>query len=83
MKHYPAWSVVDVDSPHFRGVGIVQDSPPEPFVLVLVESGNAWWYEADTIKRVITDVRDWPRWVRRVVMKHKLNQLRVNKGDPL
>lgn len=72
-QRFPVGCVVRVDNPRFHGIGEVRGSdecPPDKLP-VLVESGNTWWYELETIVERVP-VREWPRWIR----QSKLRSLR-------
>tara|TARA_R110002049_G_scaffold59417_1_gene160660 strand:+ start:2861 stop:3286 length:426 start_codon:yes stop_codon:yes gene_type:complete len=68
---FPFECVVRVSNPSFHGVGIVarNDACPAHKLPVLVESGNVWFYEIETIDERLTRPRDWPVWVRQRKMQ--------------
>ena len=65
-REYPFGAVVKVDHGNFHGIGIVTRTSDCPLdcLPVLVESGNVWYYELETIEYRIPNVYSWPRWIR-------------------
>ena len=72
-EKWPVGCIVRVDNPRFHGIGEVRgsDECPADKLPVLVESGNTWWYELETIVERVP-VPLWPRWIR----QSKLRSLR-------
>jgi hypothetical protein len=72
-ERFPVGCIVRVNNPRFHGIGEVRGSDDCPLdkLPVLVESGNTWWYELETIIERVP-VAQWPRWVR----QSKLRTLR-------
>lgn len=73
----PPGSVVLVHHPRFRGYGIVAhgcDGSPD-YLPVLLESGNVWFYELETVVMRERMVSRWPRWIRTLQLRRKLSQV--------
>lgn len=74
-ERFPVGCIVRVDSPRFHGIGEVRgnDDCPLDKLPVLVESGNTWWYELETIVERVP-VREWPDWIRRSKLRTLRNR---------
>lgn len=76
--HFPVGSVVHVNNPRFRGMGIVvsyENCPPD-HLAVLVQSGNYWFYHLNTIVFRERRVKRWPHWIRVFIYRLKLEEQR-------
>lgn len=78
-SRFPRDSVVRVDNPKFKGYGVVvaHDECPPDCLPVVVESGNAWFYELETISFREPRINRWPRWIRDLKLRQKLRRQRL------
>ncbi len=79
-ERFPVGCIVRVDNPRFHGIGEVRgnDDCPLDKIPVLVESGNTWWYELDTIVERVP-VRKWPVWIRRSKLRMLRNRTETRR----
>jgi hypothetical protein len=67
---FPPQTVVRVEHPRYKGLGIVvvDDRCPPEDLAVLLENGNTWFYSAVTCLPV-ADRKLWPKWAKSQIAK--------------
>jgi hypothetical protein len=82
---FPKYSLVQVDSERFHGIGIVADSDmdgcPLEKLAVRVESLNIWWYPIEDCQPFTGKI---PSWIRTFFRKQGIRHLalRLTSTDP-